>query len=135
MVCRGTIESEVVVLPAGVRLPEGAEVLVAVRDQGDESAAGPAIREKRADHHRRAARLPPDLAANPAPCAALSSRQDGPAAESTEVRVHEPKVTVVQQPPWCGGMRADPAAAGPKATTEGASVSSDRSAQRDCRIR
>jgi hypothetical protein len=58
MVCRGTIESGAVVLPAGVTLPEGAEVLVAPRDQGDESAAGHAIREKPADHDRRAATWP-----------------------------------------------------------------------------
>jgi hypothetical protein len=62
MVCRGTIESGAVVLPAGVTLPEGAEVLVTPHGQGDEPAAGPAIREKPADHDRRAATLPPDLA-------------------------------------------------------------------------
>ena len=45
------------------------------------------------------------------------------------VPVHGPRVTVVQQPTRCGSTRADPAAIGPEATQQGASVSSDRRAQ------
>jgi hypothetical protein len=44
------------------------------------------------------------------------------------VRVHGPRVTVVQKPTRRGSMRADPAARGPEATPQGASVSSDRRA-------
>src|SRR5271165_201050 len=46
------------------------------------------------------------------------------------VRVHEPRVTDVQQRTRCGSMKADPADIGPEPTPEGASVSSDRRAQR-----
>src|SRR5215468_11177791 len=41
------------------------------------------------------------------------------------VRVHGPRVTVVQQRTRCGRMVADPADMGPEATPKDASVSSD----------
>jgi hypothetical protein len=46
---------------------------------------------------------------------------------SASVRIHGPRVTVVQQRTRCGSIRADPAAIGPEGTPERASVSSDRS--------
>jgi hypothetical protein len=45
------------------------------------------------------------------------------------VRVHGPRVTVVQQRTRCRSMKADPVDKGLEATSQGASVSSDRSAQ------
>jgi transposase-like protein len=42
-----------------------------------------------------------------------------------EVRVHGPRVTVVQQGIRCGRMKADRADTGPEVTPEGASVLSD----------
>jgi hypothetical protein len=48
-------------------------------------------------------------------------------------RVHGLRITVVQQRTRCRSMKADQAAIGPEATTEGASVSSDRRAQRGSR--
>jgi hypothetical protein len=47
------------------------------------------------------------------------------------VRVHRPRVTIVRQPTMCGSMQADPADIGLGASPERASVSSDRSAQKN----
>ena len=48
---------------------------------------------------------------------------------ASHVRVHGPKVTVVQKRYGCGSIRADLTTLRPEATPENASVLSDRSAQ------
>jgi hypothetical protein len=64
MVYRGTIKGGVVILPAGVALPEGAEVLVSLPDQPPGDAAGAAIWQKLAELGRWAETVPTDLPAD-----------------------------------------------------------------------
>jgi hypothetical protein len=68
MVYRGTIKSGVVILPADVTLPEGAEVFVSLADQPPGTTAGSGIWQKLTDLGRWAENLPtdmpPDMAAN-----------------------------------------------------------------------
>ncbi len=69
MTYRGTVRSGVVVLPAGVALPEGAEVVVTMPDaSAPDPPAPPGLGDKLAELGRWAESLPtdlpPDLAAN-----------------------------------------------------------------------
>jgi hypothetical protein len=68
MVYRGTIKGGVVILPADVALPEGAEVLVSLPDQPPGAAVGSGIWQKLTELGQWAETvptdLPPDLAAN-----------------------------------------------------------------------
>jgi hypothetical protein len=45
------------------------------------------------------------------------------------VRIHRPRVTIVQQLTRCASIKPDPVERGPEVTPKRASVSSDRSAQ------
>jgi hypothetical protein len=68
MTYRGTVRSGVIVLPADVALPEGAEVVVVVPEAGPAGTAAAGVWDKLADLGRWAESqptdLPPDLAGN-----------------------------------------------------------------------
>ena len=68
MVYRGRVKSGVVVLPADVTFPEGAEVLVTLAEQPPGPVAGPTIWDKLTELGQWAetfpSDLPSDLAAN-----------------------------------------------------------------------
>jgi hypothetical protein len=68
MTYRGTVKSGVGVLPTGVTIPEGAEVMVTLPDLAPEPAVEPTIRTKSSELGRWAETLPtdlpPDLSAN-----------------------------------------------------------------------
>ena len=61
---RGTVQSGVVVFPAGVTLPEGAEVVVTMPDAPAPGSSTPRLGDKLADLGRRVESMPTDLAAN-----------------------------------------------------------------------
>jgi hypothetical protein len=85
MVYRGTIKGGGVVLPAGVSLPDGTEVLVALPNQGVGSESErAALRESTVFGRREGAspsEWPPDPAGHPQAGADGPSDEDGPVEE------------------------------------------------------
>jgi hypothetical protein len=64
MTYRGTVRSGVIVLPAGVALPEGAEVVIVLPGDGPPGTAGGGIWARLADLGRWAESQPSDLPAD-----------------------------------------------------------------------